>query len=176
MASSERHATHRPGPVSVSLSQSVSVSITPCGPSAGCPQNPACHMDTTHAGVAREVGIAAQHPRWKPQDFHGSQSPPGELWGPRRRSTISKPHSDLRTQLSGQVLSCLHMDFTIHRVGRQPLTSSSIWSWHPPAPLHLPCLLTNDVYRPRDEKHSSSAGLDRNECLCEVTQNQADIW
>lgn len=136
---SERPA-HTGQALSLFLSQLVSVSVCPCGPSAGCPQIQL---------VTWTLPWQVSQEKWA--QLHGFlvgasgvpwvTKPSWEPWGPRGRSTISKPHSDLGTQLSAQILSCLHVDATI-RSGAGSFPAPLPWGGHTPSSLHLLCLLT----------------------------------
>ena len=117
---SEQPAVHRSGPVSVSLSQSLSLSLSPMWSLCWVPSQ----SSLSHGHYLSRCPKRSRYSCTEPQESHGPQSPPGELWEPRERSTVQSPTPDHpRTRLPGQIPSCLQVASTILRVGGQFPTS-----------------------------------------------------
>lgn len=148
------------------LPQSVSVSISPYGPSAGTHRIQLVTWTTTRSGVPKEAGTAAGPRRWSLRSPTGHRARLGSCGGSRKRLAVPKPCPPPRpsTQLSGYIPTCRWMLQSTGPADSFPVLLHLEVT--PPGPLLLPCLLTNDVYRTRDGKRSSSTWLDRNEYVC----------
>ena len=146
---------HRSGPVSLSLCLCLYLSMSslywvPSEASLSHGHYPrGCPKRSGHSCTATLVGTSGVHL--------------GSCGGSRKKTQIA-PSCPTPDTLPGWILPCLHVDSTILRGGRQlPTSLPSGGDTLPAAPLHLLCLLTNDVYRMKDEKHISSVWLDKNE-------------
>ena len=104
------------------LSQSVSVSISPYGPSAGARRIQVVTWTTTRSGVPKEAGTATGPHRWSLRSPTGHRACLGTCGGIQEevgRPKTLPPPPPQHTALSGYILPHLQVDSAIHRARGQ---------------------------------------------------------